>query len=252
MKEEFHITFLMFLFPCLLIHNAMSKNCQSLQQVPQLILLDRDGVINQDVGSPGVVQSSQLKLTPNAGKAIGTLKRAGYKVAMITNQSCVGKGLITEKYLINDIHGTLQEMLIEEDSDAMFDHIFYCTSVKGSCDQRMKPNPGMIKEACGLFDTNSRDCVLIGDAFRDLQAAASGEVPIRILVETGYGKRLMKGYDAPSDVSLQLIDEEFINNHDGGQIKVPEPSQVLPFYYAQNLDHAVRWIMDASSDDSSS
>ncbi len=78
--------------------------------VPRLILLDRDGVVNEDVGAPGVLCPSQLELTPNAGIAIGRLKRSGCKIALITNQSCVGKGLINIQQL-HDIHQRIQDMV---------------------------------------------------------------------------------------------------------------------------------------------
>ncbi len=78
--------------------------------VPRLILLDRDGVVNQDVGAPGIICPSQLQLTPNAGIAIGRLKRSGCKIALITNQSCVGKGLINIQQL-NVIHQRIQDMV---------------------------------------------------------------------------------------------------------------------------------------------
>jgi len=218
----------------------------STKQIPSLILVDRDGVVNEDVGAPGVLHSSQLILTPGAGRALGRLQRAGCNIALVTNQSCVGKGLITEEQL-HEIHGKLQTMLIEEDVDAKLDHIFYCTSLRHSGDYRMKPNAGMIEEACNLFDTDPVDCIIIGDAIRDLQAAASGGVPLRVLVETGYGKGMMHGIDAPPvDGVVELIDEQFCNN-----IQKPlgldededaKPS-ILPFVYAKNLNSAVDWML---------
>ena len=52
------------------------------------ILLDRDGVINDDVGSPGVISKSQFVLLPGVASSIGTFKRLGHTVVLITNQSC--------------------------------------------------------------------------------------------------------------------------------------------------------------------
>ena len=236
-------------------------------RLPSLVLLDRDGVINEDVGSPGVLHSSQLKLTPGAGSALGRLKRAGCKLALITNQSCVGKGLISEEDLVDDILKVMQDMLMEEDKDALLDHMFYCTSVKDSGDWRSKPNPGMVEEACAMFGIDPADCVMIGDAVRDLEAAASGGVPLRILVETGYGKGIMHGREASSSgiegeagsLELDLIDEQFCRKFQepiGVHIYLrtqqcdtededhdPEPYiSVLPFYYAKNLKSAVDWM----------
>jgi histidinol phosphatase-like enzyme len=77
--------------------------------LPKLVLLDRDGVINEDVGPPGVICKSQFRLTYCAGKAIGSLKRCGCRVAIITNQSCVGKGLLAIEEL-NYIHSEMQHV----------------------------------------------------------------------------------------------------------------------------------------------
>ena len=69
---------------------------------------------------------------------------------------------------------------------------------------RMKPNPGMIKEAIDLFDVHVSSCMMIGDALRDLQAAAAAGVTFRVLVETGYGHDIMKCKSAPPD-SAELV-----------------------------------------------
>jgi D-glycero-D-manno-heptose 1,7-bisphosphate phosphatase len=150
----------------------------------KLVLLDRDGVVNVDVGSPGVLSTHQLLLTKNAGVAIGKLKRAGKRVVLVTNQSCVGKGLISQQDL-EQIHHQLQFMLHEQDADATLDQIYFCPGINVNDDARMKPKPGMLLEACrdaGLLPT---DCVMVGDSVRDLQAATAAGVPLRILVSTG-------------------------------------------------------------------
>ena len=49
--------------------------------IPRLILLDRDGVVNEDVGAPGVIEPRQLQITPNAGRALGRLRRRGCHVS---------------------------------------------------------------------------------------------------------------------------------------------------------------------------
>jgi D-glycero-D-manno-heptose 1,7-bisphosphate phosphatase len=120
-----------FLLLLLQLTTSNSLSFSISKKLPKLFLIDRDGVINQDVGSPGVLSPSQLQLTPGAGIALGKIRRAGCKVAVITNQSCVGKGLISEQHLVSKIHGTLQDMLLLEDPDAVMDCILYCTSLRG-------------------------------------------------------------------------------------------------------------------------
>ena len=151
----------------------------------KLVLLDRDGVINVDVGTPGVVDPSQLRLTDRAATAIGTLQRQGHcRVVLITNQSCVGKGLITLDEL-DRIHNQLQEKLLAEDSDARWDTVYACCTTKSVPDPRRKPRPGMILEACAEWGVDPADCVMIGDTLNDLRAAAAAGVSRRILVSTG-------------------------------------------------------------------
>ena len=155
--------------------------------IPKLVLLDRDGVINEDVGTPGVINEQQFVLTPQAGIAIGDLKRAGWQVVVVTNQSCVGKGLLSVEGLA-DIHKHMRTLLISEDTDAIVDEIYVCTSTKEMEDLRMKPNPGMVTEAILETGLTPDSCALIGDNISDLEAAARAGVPYRIMVSTGYGR----------------------------------------------------------------
>jgi len=217
---------------------------------PRLILLDRDGVINHDVGAPGVLHSSQLKLTNDAANAIANFRNHGCKVVIITNQSCVGKSLITNNDLIS-IHDTLQTMLLEDNANAVIDQIFTCTSLRDSGDYRMKPNPGMIYEACDYFGFQPEECVMIGDALRDLEAASAAGVPTKILVETGYGLGIMNGQTALSgdcgneadngNTIVRLVDDQYCQKF--GYPLGMTMDTILPFYYTKDLSMATSWIL---------
>lgn len=193
--------------------------------IPKLVLLDRDGVINCDVGAPGVLSVAQFQLTDHAAVAIGNLKRHGYKVVVVTNQSCVGKGIISRQQL-DAIHDFMVQQLLNDDADAELDRIYVCTCASKD-DPRCKPNSGMILEAQMDFQVGARDCVLIGDNLTDLHAAAS--LPLRILVATGYGSGII-GREAEKEpeciVSLPSIHES-----------------ILPFYYVLNLAAAVDFLI---------
>jgi D-glycero-D-manno-heptose 1,7-bisphosphate phosphatase len=202
----------------------------------KLILLDRDGVINEDVGSPGVTHPQQLQLTPQAGTAIGNLKRAGYSVALITNQSCVGKGLITSQQL-DEILDTLQQMCLEQDPDARWDRVYVCTTDSGD-DHRKKPSPGMIKEACRDFQVSPAETVFVGDTHTDLQAAVRGGVPVRILVATGYGMGWMQQWFP--DVRPPTRPQFFTTAEESDL-------DVLPFLFVQNLQAASEWILETQA-----
>mmetsp|Transcript_36328 Transcript_36328/g.73900 ORF Transcript_36328/g.73900 Transcript_36328/m.73900 type:complete len:233 (+) Transcript_36328:193-891(+) len=205
--------------------------------LPHLVLLDRDGVVNEDVGSPGVLDSKQLQLTPGAGMAIGRVRRRGVKVALVTNQSCVGKGLISGADL-EDIHNELQQMLCAEDGDAAFDNVYVCTSVKEDKDPRMKPSPGMILEAMNDFGAKKEECVFVGDNLTDMMAAKGGGVVLRILTETGYGKGLMGGCYVPTTRSPRQI-TNIDNNED--------LNAAVPFVYTKNLAGAVDWLLSGAN-----
>ena len=197
-------------------------------------MLDRDGVINQDVGAPGVINKEQFQLTPNAANAIGSLKRSGCQVVVITNQSCVGKGLLARSAL-DEIHDTMQLLLVEVDSCATIDHIYVCTtSSVDNSDPRKKPNPGMIIEACRDLGVQPADAIFIGDTLTDMQAAKSGGVQTRVLVETGYGYGLMDNTSAcvPGRV-VERIDED-------ANVLSRQMDEVTPFLYASNLAEAVK------------
>lgn len=205
--------------------------------LPKLVMLDRDGVINQDVGSPGVVHREQFELTPGAANAIGTLKRKGCQVVVITNQSCVGKGLLTLPEL-GEIHDKMEFLLKEQDDHAVIDRIYICTSIDNN-DPRKKPNPGMIIEACRDFEvdpTIAHTVFFVGDTLTDLQAAKSAGVQHRILVETGYGFGLMGGKSAsiPAKV-VEEIDLGATNDVSSYQ----NLGEVTPFLYIANFAEAV-------------
>lgn len=160
-----------------------------------LVLLDRDGVINVDVGSPGVCSVENFRLINGAGESVAKLKRAGASVCVVTNQTCVGKGLLSTSGL-NNIHHRMRQLLLDEGGNfAVVDDIFFATSATQlPCDRR-KPAPGMLIEAmeawnlCGEEKTSSL-ITMIGDSVTDMQAAAAAGVPNRIMVGTGHGRKI--------------------------------------------------------------
>lgn len=148
----------------------------------RLVLLDRDGVLNEDrmdyIKHPG-----ELVLLPGAGKAVARLNQANIRVALATNQGVVGRKIIDEP-MLHQIHNCLRDAL--EKDGASLDAIFYCTDSPDAPGPRRKPNPGMLIDALQKFSANPRQTPMIGDALRDLEAAAAVHCP-RILVRTGKG-----------------------------------------------------------------
>lgn len=144
--------------------------------------MDRDGVLNIDrpdsVKSPG-----EFELLPRAGEAIARLNQAGIKVAVVTNQSVVGRGIITED-MLDRIHEMMHDELAKV--GARIDMLLVAPDAPGGDSERRKPAPGMLREALTRFAAPAGESPMIGDALGDLEAAAAAGCP-RILVRTGKG-----------------------------------------------------------------
>ncbi len=147
-----------------------------------LILLDRDGVLNED-RADHVKSPDQLSMIPRAAEAVARLNHAGHKVALVTNQSGLGRGLYDQTMLAR-IHDKLNGEL--RSKGGHLDAIFICPDAPWEASERRKPGAGMLREAMSRFRMSAAETVMIGDAARDLEAAVKAGVA-RILVRTGKG-----------------------------------------------------------------
>jgi D-glycero-D-manno-heptose 1,7-bisphosphate phosphatase len=146
------------------------------------ILLDRDGVINRDL--PGsVCRVADFDPLPGALEAIVELNRKGYRVLVLTNQSCVGRGELDPPEL-QAIHRLMRKLVV--DAGGRIDGIYVCPHTEeDGCDCR-KPRPGLIEQARSAHGFDPATTWLVGDASRDIAAARSaGCRPA--LVRTGKG-----------------------------------------------------------------
>lgn len=160
----------------------------------KLVILDRDGVINQD--SAAYIKSpDEWKPIPGSLEAIALLSQAGYRVLVATNQSGVGRGLF-EMATLNAIHDKMHRALGL--AGGRIDGIFFCPhSQDAGCNCR-KPKPGLLEEISRRFGVSLEGVPMIGDSLRDLQAAAAvGARPILVL--TGKGKKTRKDGDLPQN-----------------------------------------------------
>ena len=161
----------------------------------RLIILDRDGVINED--SDAYVKSPDEWLPlPGSLEAIARLNRADYRVIVVTNQSGIARGLFTLDTL-NRIHEKLHRSLAE--LGANVEAIFYCPhGPEDGCDCR-KPLAGLFRDIERRLGVSLQGVPAIGDSLRDLQAAAAvGAMPILVL--TGKGRRTLDTLTAHNDV----------------------------------------------------
>ncbi len=154
----------------------------------KLVILDRDGVINED-SDAYVKNVDEWIPIPGSADAIARLSRAGYRVVVATNQSGIARGYFT----IDDLDAMHQKMrdLIAL-ADGQIDAVFYCPhGPEDGCDCR-KPAPGLIRQIEQHFGESAKGAYIIGDSKRDLDAGlAAGCIPI--LVRTGKGQRTLDG-----------------------------------------------------------
>jgi len=153
------------------------------------VFLDRDGTLNEEVGH--IIRPENLRLLPNAGRALRLLSSHNFKLIVITNQSGIARGLFSEEDL-RTINLKLQEELASE--GAFIEAIYYCPHhpegeveiYKKSCDCR-KPEPGMMVQAARDFGISLADSFVIGDRYYDIEMAMA--VGARgVLVLTGHGQ----------------------------------------------------------------
>jgi D-glycero-D-manno-heptose 1,7-bisphosphate phosphatase len=151
-----------------------------------LVILDRDGVINQDSDDYIKTLDEWIPI-PGSVEAIARLSQHGFTVTVATNQSGIGRGIIDLDNL-EAMHERLYELV--ESAGGKIAGIFYCPHhPDDDCDCR-KPKPGLISAIETEFGQSALGAWMIGDAQRDLEAGeAKGCIPV--LVRTGKGERTL-------------------------------------------------------------
>ncbi len=150
-----------------------------------LVLLDRDGVINADTPT-GVLTFDQFVLLPRAVEAIALLTNAGFKIAVCTNQSAIGKGETTHE-IVKAVHEYMCAEVAR--GGGRIDAVYYAPEAPNEPSPRRKPAPGMLFEALAQFGAEASRTPFVGDMLRDLEAAHAAGCP-RILARTGKGAAL--------------------------------------------------------------
>jgi len=148
----------------------------------KMIILDRDGVINQD--SPAFIKTpAEWVAIPGSLEAIARLNQAGYRVVIASNQSGIARELF-DMCSLNAIHQKLHNHA--QQVGAAIDAIFFCPHAAiDNCDCR-KPKAGMFDEIGKRFKVSLKGVPTVGDSLRDLQAGyVSGCVPYLVLTGKG-------------------------------------------------------------------
>jgi D-glycero-D-manno-heptose 1,7-bisphosphate phosphatase len=164
----------------------------------KLVILDRDGVINQD-SDAYIKNPDEWVAIPGSPQAIARLNNAGWTVTVATNQSGIGRGLFDHDQLAF-IH---QKMATELGSvGARIEAIAYCPHRPDNGCTCRKPRTGLLESLARRFGVSLTGVPVIGDSLRDVQAAmAVGARPL--LVVTGKGERTL----ATHGVELNTIEQ---------------------------------------------
>ncbi len=153
----------------------------------KLIVLDRDGVINQD--SDAYIKSEEEWLPIDGSlEAIAQLNHAGYIVVIASNQSGLARGYFDIETL-SAMHKKMDSML--EKVGGKIDAVFYCPHGPDDACACRKPKPGMLLEIGQRFNVPLNEVVFIGDSISDIKAASNANAKA-LLVRTGKGVKAEK------------------------------------------------------------
>lgn len=164
----------------------------------KLLILDRDGVINED-SDEFIKNEREWIALPGSVEAIAALYRGGYQIYIATNQSGLGRGLFQQQDL-EAMHQKLRRKVAEQGGDIA--GIFYCPhKPEAGCNCR-KPAPGLLLQIQEHWGSPVSGAPLVGDSLRDLEAGlAAGCRPI--LVKSGKGAKTWEKMQADNSQLLQ-------------------------------------------------
>ena len=150
------------------------------------IILDRDGVLNREAPAAGYIREpAEFVWLPGALEALASLRQAGAHLSVATNQSGVGRGLMSLAQL-EAVHERMRAEAARHGAD--LDDVLFCPHAPGDGCSCRKPEPGLIRAAIARSGIPAAESVVVGDDLRDLEAAARAGVSA-VLVRTGKGRK---------------------------------------------------------------
>ncbi|MCP4710754.1 MAG: HAD family hydrolase [Planctomycetes bacterium] len=169
------------------------------------VFLDRDGTLIEHYDY--LTDPDQVKLLPTVAKAMGLLKDRDFKLVVVTNQSAIARGMLTEKKLL-EIHDRLKYLLAEE--GAYLDQIYYCPyhpegvvdKYRRDSDMR-KPAPGMLYLAARELDLDLEQCWIVGDDDRDIEAGKQAKCRT-VFIKPHHSPLVQRGSATPDFQAVNL------------------------------------------------
>jgi D-glycero-D-manno-heptose 1,7-bisphosphate phosphatase len=185
------------------------------------VFLDRDGVLVEDAGL--LTEASQIRVLPGAVEGLSLLRRAGFRLVVVSNQAVVARGLLTEAEVVS-LHGEVEAAL----GTPPLDGFYFCPhhpkatlpTYRMACACR-KPSPGMLLQAASDLGLDLAASFMVGDRPTDLIAGERAGCRT-IWVQTGQ-------HDAPLIETGEVLDP-------------PRPD-----FICENLAAAARWILGTIS-----
>lgn len=177
------------------------------------VFLDRDGVINHD-SDAYIKHPDEFHFISQSPEAIALLTASGHQVILITNQSAVGRGMISRQTL-DDILAKMTRGV--ERAGGRIKDIFFCPHTPDEgCDCR-KPKPGMIRDAVRCHGIDLANSVMVGDSAKDIECGKNAGCAKTILVKTGKAEKALAALTAKG---------------------------IAPDFLARDLYEAARWITE--------
>lgn len=150
---------------------------------PSLVILDRDGVINED-SVDYIKDADEWLPIPGSLEAIAKLTAKKVPVAIATNQAGIGRGLFDE-YSLARIHARMIEAI--EDAGGRIELIAFCPHHPDDACECRKPKPGLLFTISEELAISLEDAVIIGDSKKDIEAGRAAGTAAQYLVLTGKG-----------------------------------------------------------------
>ena len=172
------------------------------------VFLDRDDTLIND---PGYISDpTQVELLPGASKALIDIKKMGYKTVIVSNQSAVARGIVTENTLTH-IHARLRELLGRQ--NAYLDAIYYCPfHPEGSVakyrkeSECRKPNPGMLLKAAQEMDIDLEQSWMVGDSYRDIAAGKKAGCQTILINSSAHPAKKLQDDPEPDHKAVNIVE----------------------------------------------
>jgi D-glycero-D-manno-heptose 1,7-bisphosphate phosphatase len=169
---------------------------------PDLVILDRDGVINFD-SDDYIKTVEEWQPIPGSIEAIAALSKAGYRIAVATNQSGLGRGYFSEFTLAN-MHNLLLDLV--EEAGGSIETIVFCPHKPDEGCACRKPETGLIDQIEAELNLSSAGAWYVGDAAKDMELAGRKSCK-GVLVRTGKGRETESRLEADMKNAILGVDD---------------------------------------------